>query len=91
MQKRDYFGELLKSSRFRLLPSYGTYFQLLDYSQITTMPEEEFAIKLTREYKIASIPVSVFYHDNRNYNVLRFCFAKQNETLEKAAEILCKI
>ncbi len=91
MQKRDYFAELLKPSRFKLIPTYGTYFQLLDYSKISDMPEEEFAVQLTKNDKIAAIPVSVFYHDKRNYKVLRFCFAKQNETLEKAASILCKI
>jgi methionine aminotransferase len=91
MQKRDYFGELLKNSRFKLIPTYGTYFQLLDYSNISDMPETDYAVFLTKEYKIAPIPVSVFYHDNRDFKVLRVCFAKQNSTLEKAAEILCRI
>lgn len=90
-KKRDYFVKLISGSRFKIIPSYGTYFQLLDYSDMSDEKEPEFAIRLTRDFKIASIPVSVFYHKPVNNNVLRFCFAKKEETLEKAAEILCKI
>lgn len=90
-KKRDYFAELIKDSRFKILPSYGTYFQLLDYSNISDEPEMEFAIRLTSEYKLASIPVSVFYHKKDDNKVLRFCFAKKEKTLDKAANILCKI
>lgn len=90
-KKRDYFAELVSGSRFKMIPSHGTYFQLLDYSDISDEKEPDFAIRLTRDYKIASIPVSVFYHRPINNNVLRFCFAKKEETLQKAAEILCKI
>lgn len=89
--KRDYFTKLIFGSRFKIIPSYGTYFQLLDYSDVSDEKEPEFAARLTRDYKIASIPVSVFYHRQINNKVLRFCFAKKEETLEKAAEILCKI
>jgi methionine transaminase len=90
-KKRDYFIKLVKDSRFKILPSFGTYFQLLDYSDISNDPEMEFAIRLTSEYKIASIPVSVFYHKKEDNKVLRFCFAKKEQTLDKAANILCKI
>jgi len=90
-QKRDYFTGMITQSRFRIIPSYGTYFQLLDYSRISEEREYEFAIRMTKEYKIASVPVSPFYHEKEDHRVLRFCFAKTEETLEKAAEILCKI
>jgi methionine transaminase len=90
-KKRDYFVNLIKASRFKILPSYGTYFQLLDYSQISCESEMDFAIRLTKEFKVASIPVSVFYHKAKDNKVLRFCFAKKEETMEKAAEILCRI
>jgi len=90
-RKRDYFLKLIDGSRFKVVPSHGTYFQLLDYSAITDEPERDFAIRMTEEFKLASIPVSVFYHENTNNNVLRFCFAKEESTLEKAAEILCRI
>lgn len=90
-QKRDYFKSLLKNSRFGLPGCSGTYFQLLDYKKISDEKDTDFAIRLTKEYKIASIPVSVFYSNNTDNKVLRFCFAKNDETLEKAAEILNKI
>jgi methionine aminotransferase len=90
-RKRDYFQHLIGSSAFEIIPSRGTYFQLLNYSNITVEKEEEFAVRLTKEYKLASIPVSAFYHKNNDYKVLRFCFAKKEETLEKAAEILNSI
>ncbi|MBL4652243.1 MAG: methionine aminotransferase, partial [Flavobacteriales bacterium] len=73
------------------VPASGTYFQLLDYSEITDKKDTDYAIELTEKFKIASIPVSVFYNSAPDNKVLRFCFAKENETLEKAAEILCKI
>jgi len=90
-KKRDLFVKLIKDSRFKVVPCYGTYFQLLDYSDISDEPETEFAIRMTKEFKIASIPVSPFYHNNAENRLLRFCFAKQEETLKKAAEILCRI
>jgi methionine aminotransferase len=90
-EKRDYFADLLKESRFKVLPCKGTYFQCLDYSEISDEPEMDFAIKLTRENKIASIPLSPFYSKNGDNNLLRFCFAKKEETLEQAAKILCRI
>jgi len=90
-QKRDMFTSLVKDSRFRIIPSYGTYFQLLDYSAISNEKEMDFAVRITKEYGVASVPVSPFYHNKQDNHVLRFCFAKTEETLKKAAEILCKI
>ncbi len=90
-QKRDFFNNLLEKSRFKLTPSNGTYFQLLDYSDISTENEMDFAVRLTKEFGIASVPVSAFYHKKTDNRMLRFCFAKSEETLQKAAEILCKI
>jgi methionine aminotransferase len=90
-EKRDHFCALLASSRFTLTPSAGTYFQLVDYSRISSETDTEFAQWLTREVRVASIPISVFYETPPKQNLLRFCFAKDPETLEKAAEILCKI
>jgi len=90
-QKRDYFCNALKTSRFKIVPASGTYFQLLDYSRISEEKETDFAIRLTKEFKVASIPVSVFYHKLTENKVLRFCFAKGEDTMDKAANILCKI
>lgn len=90
-EKRDRFQQLLKGSKFKVLPCQGSYFQLLNYSKITLEKDTEFAVRLTKEHKVAAIPTSVFYHKNVDNQVLRFCFAKQNETLEKAAEKLMKI
>jgi methionine transaminase len=90
-EKRDYFAKLLKGSKFGLKPSSGTYFQLLDYSKISEEKEMAFAEYLTKKIGVASIPVSVFYHKIFDNKVLRFCFAKSNETLEKAAEKLMKL
>jgi methionine aminotransferase len=90
-QKRDLFAGLVKASRFKIIPSYGTYFQLLDYSAISDEKEMDFAVRVTKEYGVASVPVSPFYHDKQDNHVLRFCFAKTEETLIKAAEILCTI
>jgi len=90
-KKRDFFLKLIRGSRFKVIPSYGTYFQLLDYSAITDEKETDFAIRMTKEMGVASIPVSVFYHKMLDNQTLRFCFAKKEETLEKAAKILCKI
>jgi len=85
-QKRDLFLSLIKDSKFRFTPSAGTYFQLLDYSQITNEKDIEFAKRLTIDYQIASIPISVFNLDQRDDHLLRFCFAKTEDTLKQAAE-----
>lgn len=90
-EKRDYFIKGLKGSKFNLTPAAGTYFQLLDYSKISDEKDTEFAIRLTKKNKIASIPVSVFYNREVDNKVLRFCFAKKKETLDKALEILQKV
>lgn len=90
-EKRDYFLRLIKKSKFTPLPCVGSYFQLLNYSSISNLKDTDFAIKLTKENGVASIPVSVFYNVPVDNNLLRFCFAKDNETLEKAAERLCKL
>ena len=90
-QKRDLFAGLVKNSRFKIIPSYGTYFQLLDYSAISDEKELDFAVRITKEFGVASVPVSPFYHDKQDNHVLRFCFAKTDETLVKAAGILCTI
>ncbi len=90
-KKRDHFLELLKGSRFTFTPAAGTYFQLLNYSAITDKNDVEFADEITIKHKVASIPLSPFYKNPPNDKVLRFCFAKTDETLEQAAEILCKI
>ncbi len=90
-QKRDFFVNAVKASRFKVIPSYGTYFQLLDYSNISEKNEMEFAEELVSEHGIASVPVSPFYHDNKSNKALRFCFAKEESTLTRAAGILCRI
>ena len=90
-QKRDLFLQLMADSRFKPLPCSGTYFQMMDYSAITDEADVEFSRRMTIEHGVAAIPPSVFYHDRRDHKVLRFCFAKADETLEKAAEILCRI
>ena len=90
-EKRDYFLQQIKGSRFEPLPCSGTYFQLLKYNKISEEKDTEIAKIFTIENKIASIPVSVFYHKPTDNNVLRFCFAKDKETLEKAVAILKKI
>lgn len=89
--KRDLFRQLTKASRFKQLSCEGTYFQLLGYEKISKEDDQEMAQRLTREFQIASIPVSVFYHQKTDNHVLRFCFAKRDETLQRAAEILCRI
>lgn len=90
-QKRDKFLASVKGSRFKALPCNGTYFQMLDYSEITDEPDLTFARRLTTDFGVAAIPPSVFYHRRDDYKVLRFCFAKKDETLEKAAEKLCMV
>lgn len=87
-QKRDLFCELMAPSRFSLMPSAGTYFQLAEYSAISDEPDMEFTARVTREHKVAAIPISVFYQQAPNQRVVRFCFAKNNDTLEEAAQKL---
>jgi methionine aminotransferase len=90
-KKRDYFQQLMMQTRFKALPSYGSYFQLYKYDAISNENENDFAIRLTKEYGVTAIPVSVFYKNETNNKVLRFCFAKKETTLEAAAERLLKL
>ncbi|ALI98530.1 pyridoxal phosphate-dependent aminotransferase [Rufibacter tibetensis] len=90
-QKRDLFASLLQPSKFKLLPCAGTYFQLARYSQISDLTDVEFSQWLTKEAGVAVIPISVFYSQNVDHGVIRFCFAKKEETLRAAAERLCKL
>ena len=90
-RKRDLFLELLAGSRWRPLPSRGTYFQILDYSAITREGDMDFALRLTREHGVASIPTSAFLYKQPPPLALRFCFAKKDETLRTAAERLKRL
>ena len=90
-QKRDKFCNLLAGSGFELLPCKGTYFQLASYKNINSEQDTVFAETLTKQIGVASIPISVFYNDKTDNQVLRFCFAKEEETLERAADKLCKV
>ena len=90
-KKRDLFLSLIQDSRFEFTPSKGTYFQLLNFKNITEESDYDFAVRLTKEQKLAGIPISVFNEANLDTKVLRFCFAKTDETLKKAAKILNQI
>ena len=90
-RKRDLFCELLGASRFGVRRSAGTYFQLVDYEALFDEPDTALAVRLTREAKLATIPVSVFYEKNPGHPVLRLCFAKDDDTLRRGAEILCSL
>jgi len=87
-KKRNYFLEQIKRSSFVPLPCNGTYFQILSYKAVSDKTDTVMAEWLTKEHKLASIPVSVFYEDNVQDHLLRFCFAKGDETLRKAGEIM---
>jgi methionine aminotransferase len=90
--RRDRFLSLVAGSRFTPLACHGTFFQMLDYSAITDERDDEFAIRLTKEHGVAAIPISPFLHDGVQPGpVLRFCFAKRDETLERAAERLQRV
>jgi methionine aminotransferase len=90
-KKRDLFLSLIKDSKFTFLPSKGTYFQVLEYSKITDEQDVAFAKRLTIENGLASIPMSVFNEHGLDQKALRFCFAKTDDTLNKAADILNQI
>lgn len=87
-QKRDFFSEAMKGSKFKPIASSGTYFQLMSYAEISDMHDVEFANWLTQEIGVAAIPMSVFYQDGQDNKVLRFCFAKSEETLMAGAQRL---
>lgn len=89
--KRDYFSGLMKDTRFTPLPSYGSYFQCYQYDRISEESDKNFAIRITKEYGIATIPVSAFYQSGRDNKVIRFCFAKKESTLEQAVVRLRKV
>jgi methionine aminotransferase len=87
-QKRDYFRELLKNTPLIPLETKGSYFQLASFRNVSTARDTDFAIELTERYGVAAIPVSVFYHNPGKSDILRFCFAKEDTTLEAAAHHL---
>lgn len=87
-QKRDYFQNGMRQTRLKPLPTYGSYFQIYSYEGLSHLPEKEFAIHLTKEYGVTTIPVASFYRQETNNKVLRFCFAKKEETLDAAIERL---
>ncbi|WP_299250160.1 methionine aminotransferase [uncultured Lacinutrix sp.] len=89
--KRDLFLSLIKDSRFKFTPAKGTYFQVLDFSEITEESDIDYAKQLTIEHGLASIPLSVFNNNKKDDKILRFCFAKTDDTLKKAAEIINNI
>jgi methionine aminotransferase len=90
-QKRDIFTEGLKNSRFNLLPAEGSYFQVADFSAISKQSDVEFCQELTVKHGVAAIPISVFNANAHDARLIRFCYAKTDETLQEAIEKLCKI
>jgi methionine aminotransferase len=78
----------MKATKFKEIPSHGSYFQLYNYSAVSNESDSDFAIRLTKEAGVATIPLSSFYKENIDNNVLRFCFAKKEKTLEQAVERL---
>jgi methionine aminotransferase len=90
-QKRDFFRELMKATPFECIPSHGSYFECYSYKNFSDEADKDLAIRLTKEYGIATIPMSAFYKHGLDNKVLRFCFAKKEETLEKAVEKLATI
>ena len=89
-EKRNYFCNLLKQIGYNVVPSSGTYFQSVDFGDLIDEPDTELAVRLTKDFKIASIPMSAFYHDKVKSTSLRFCFAKEKDTMDMAAEKLLK-
>jgi len=89
--KRDLFQKLMQQTKFTPLPSHGSYFQCYTYEKISDEADYDLSTRITKEYGVASIPVSVFYKDGTDNKVIRFCFAKKNETLETAVERLAKL
>jgi methionine aminotransferase len=90
-QKRDYFLDILKTTRLRPLKSEGTFFQLCDYNDISDLDDVDFAKEMTVKHGVACIPISVFYSDYRQDKLIRFCFAKTEGLLNAAGEKLCNI
>jgi methionine aminotransferase len=90
-QKRDLFASYFKGSRWKILPSHGSFFQCLDYSEISDESDVDLSVRLTKELKVASIPVSVFYETPPEDRILRFCFAKNDDVLKEAAQKLAQL
>jgi methionine transaminase len=90
-EKRDYFRKLLQNSRFELMPCEGTYFQVASYATISDENDLDFCKRLMAEHGVAAIPISTFHADGKDLKLLRFCFAKDNATLEEAAKRLCRV
>lgn len=90
-KKRDFFSEGLQQSRFKLLPCAATYFQIADYSRISDEKDTDFAVRLTQEFGVSGVPVSAFYANQTDKKVLRFCFSKTEDTLQKAIDLLLKV
>jgi methionine aminotransferase len=90
-EKRDYFRNLIRNSRFELMPCEGTYFQVVSYASISDEADVDFCKRLIIEHGVAAIPISTFYADKKDLKLIRFCFAKDNATLEEAAKRLCAI
>jgi methionine aminotransferase len=88
--KRDYFRELMKATPFKCIPSHGSYFECYSYAGLSDLNDKDFAIYLTKEFGVATIPVSAFYKNGEDNQVIRFCFAKKEETLDKAIAKLSK-
>ncbi len=89
--KRDFFQTLMSKTKFTPLPTHRSYFQNYSYEIITNLSDKEFAIKLTVENKVTTIPVSAFYKDQTDHKVLRFCFAKSQKTIEEAVSRLINL
>ncbi len=87
-QKKDLLRQLLSATKLECIPSYGSYFECYSYKNISNENDKAFAIRLIKEYGVATIPVSAFYQDHTDHSVIRFCFAKKEETLRAAAERL---
>jgi methionine aminotransferase len=90
-KKRDLFASYFAGSRWKVLPSQGSFFQCLDYSAISDEVDVDLAVRLTQELKVASIPVSVFYESPPADRILRFCFAKNDDMLQEASQRLAKL
>lgn len=90
-QKRDYFQQLMRQTKFTPLSSHGSYFQCYTYERISDEGDKDLAVRITKEYGVATIPVSAFYQSGRDNKVIRFCFAKKEETIAAAVERLVKI
>lgn len=89
-KKRDYFQQLMSATPFKPLASKGSYFQCYSYDGLSKESDKDFTIRLTKEFGVTAIPVSAFYHDEKDDKVIRFCFCKKEETLEKGVERLMK-